>query len=100
MHMNTTTWANCTEHGRTAPVRETYTDWKMLGGRRVGWEKSRIERDRSDNVRCGECSTFVPALSFATSSVATSECNDICTSARGRKCECKCQGQNHGGIAA
>ena len=94
--MSSTTWANCSEHGRQEPARETYTDYRMMGGRRVVFDGLVRVRRSGDKVFCSVCQQPAEAKTLKTNTNPDEQCGAVCQSARGPRCDCSCRGQNHG----
>ncbi len=100
----TTTFAECSIHGRQRARQLPVTEFRMSGGVRTTWTVSKTWT-RDGLVKCGhqddssrfDCNAPSPAI-VIDATVTDTPCSDICTSATGRKCECSCGGTNHGGI--
>jgi hypothetical protein len=91
-----TTYADCPTDGRQRPEVETYTDYRMMGGRRVVYEGMHRVRRTSGRVHCSVCHQPVEPLSFTTNTNPNEGCDARCTNAKGFRCDCSCEAVNHG----
>lgn len=92
------TFVKCSTHGRVRAAVKSETVYHMNNFSGFRWtdEKTVVVKTPSGHAKCSVCNQPNPAIVIDGQHSETTACDERCTTATGNKCECSCEGDNHG----